>query len=59
MTINGFLLGGHHRLECDSCHAVHNQVGTPYNAINNPDLVVINGTRGGVGSLLCRSCHNK
>jgi hypothetical protein len=46
-------------LECDSCHAVHNQVGTPYNAINNPDLVVINGTRGGVGSLLCRSCHNK
>jgi hypothetical protein len=59
MTINGFLLGGQHRLECTSCHAVHNQVGSPYNLINNPDLVVINGTRGGVGSLLCRSCHNK
>ncbi len=59
MTINGFLLGGHHRLECTSCHAVHNQVGTPYNLINNPDLVIINGTKGGVGSLLCRSCHNK
>ena len=59
MTINGFLLGGNHRLECSSCHNVHNQQGTPYNIINNPKLVVINGTKGGVGSLLCRSCHNK
>jgi hypothetical protein len=59
MTINGFLLGGNHRLECSSCHAVHNQVGSPYNQVNNPKLVVINGTKGGVGSLLCRSCHNK
>jgi hypothetical protein len=59
MTINGFLLGGNHRLECTSCHSVHNQVGSPYNIINNPDLEMINGTKGGVGSLLCRSCHNK
>jgi hypothetical protein len=59
MTINGFLLGGNHRLECSSCHAVHNQQGTPYNLVNNPDLLVINGTKGGIGSLLCRSCHNK
>lgn len=59
MTINGFLLGGNHRLECSSCHAVHNQQGSPYNTINNPDLVVINGTKGGIGSVLCRSCHNK
>jgi hypothetical protein len=58
MTINGFLLGGNHRLECTSCHAVHNNVGTPYNIVNNPDLVIINGTKAGVGSLLCRSCHN-
>ena len=36
MTINGFLLGGNHRLECSSCHSVHNQVGSPYNIINNP-----------------------
>jgi hypothetical protein len=59
MTINGFLLGGNHRVECNSCHAVHNQVGTPYSITTNPKLVVINGTKGGVGSLLCRSCHNK
>jgi hypothetical protein len=59
MTINGFLLGGVHRLECSSCHAVHNQQGSPYNIINNPDLVIINGTKNGVGSVLCRSCHNK
>lgn len=59
MTINGFLLGGTHRVECSSCHAVHNQEGTPYNPTSNPKLVIINGTKGGVGSLLCRSCHNK
>ena len=59
MTINGFLLNGSHRLECNSCHDVHNQVGTPYDALNNPFLVKINGTAGGKGSLLCRSCHNK
>lgn len=59
MTINSFLLGGNHRMECSSCHDVHNQVGTPFNFTSNPDLLIINGTRAGVGSLLCRSCHNK
>jgi hypothetical protein len=59
MTVNGFLLNGNHRLECTSCHDVHNQVGTPYNIVSNPKLVKINGTQAGVGSLLCRSCHNK
>jgi len=59
MTIKGFLLGGNYRLECSSCHEVHNQVGSPYDIVNNPKLVKINGTQGGVGSLLCRSCHNK
>ena len=59
MTINGFLLGGNHRLECNSCHDVHGQEGTPFDATYNPNLVKINGTKAGVGSLLCRSCHNK
>jgi len=59
MTINGFLLNGNHRLECTSCHDVHNQEGTPFNIVSNPKLVKINGTQAGVGSLLCRSCHNK
>jgi hypothetical protein len=59
MTINGFLLGGNHRLECTSCHDVHNQEGTPFDITTNPKLVKINGTQAGVGSLLCRSCHNK
>jgi hypothetical protein len=59
MTINGFLLGGKNRLECTSCHDVHNQEGTPFNVTSNPKLVKINGTQAGVGSLLCRSCHNK
>jgi hypothetical protein len=59
MTINGFLLGGKNRLECTSCHDVHNQEGTPFNITSNPKLVKINGTQAGVGSLLCRSCHNK
>ncbi len=59
MTVNGFLLGSNHRLECNSCHDVHNQEGTPFNITSNPKLVKINGTQAGVGSLLCRSCHNK
>jgi hypothetical protein len=59
MTVNGFLLNGNHRVECTSCHDVHNQVGSPYNFNNNPSLVKINGTKGGLGSLLCRSCHIK
>ena len=59
MTINGFLLGGKNRLECNSCHDVHNQVGTPFDIVNNPKLVKIVGTQAGKGSLLCRSCHNK
>lgn len=59
MTINGFLLNGKNRLECYSCHDVHNQEGTPFNITTNPKLVKINGTQGGKGSLLCRSCHNK
>ena len=59
MTVNGFLLNGNHRLECTSCHDVHNQVGTPFDIVSNPKLVKINGTQAGVGSLLCRSCHNK
>ena len=46
MTISGFLLGGNHRLECSSCHSVHNQVGSPYNIVNNPYLKIINGTKG-------------
>jgi hypothetical protein len=59
MTVNGFLLGGRHRVECSSCHDVHNQSGTPYDQVNNPKLVKIVGTQAGKGSLLCRSCHNK
>ncbi len=59
MTVNGFLLGGNHRVECNSCHDVHNQVGTPFDINNNPKLVKIVGTQNGRGSLLCRSCHNK
>lgn len=59
MSINGFLLNGSHRVECSSCHDVHNQAGSPYDINNNPMLVKINGTRNGKGSLLCRSCHNK
>lgn len=60
MTINGFLLGGKHRVECISCHDVHNQIGTPYDKDNNPKLVKIVGVdANNNGSLLCRSCHNK
>jgi len=59
MSIKGFLLNQQGNLECNSCHDVHNQEGSPYNIVNNPKLVKINGTAAGVGSLLCRSCHNK
>lgn len=60
MTINGFLLNGRNRLECTSCHDVHNQEGTPFDVVNNPKLVKIVGVdANGKGSLLCRSCHNK
>jgi hypothetical protein len=59
MTIKGFLLASNHRVECSSCHDVHNQLGTPFSIANNPKLVKIVGTQGGRGSLLCRSCHNK
>jgi hypothetical protein len=60
MSINGFLLGGKNRLECSSCHDVHNQEGSPWNLVTNPKLLRINGVdQNGVGSLLCRSCHNK
>ena len=62
MSISGFLLArnnGGHRVECSSCHDVHNQEGTPFDITTNPKLVRIVGTQGGKGSLLCRSCHNK
>lgn len=59
MSVNGFLLGGKHRLECTSCHDVHNQEGSPFSIANNSKLVKIVGTQGGKGSLLCRSCHDK
>jgi len=59
MTIKGFLLNSQGNLECNSCHDVHNQEGSPYSIVNNPKLVKLNGTQAGVGSLLCRSCHNK
>ena len=59
MSIRGFLLDQAGNVECNSCHDVHNQEGSPYDVVNNPHLVKINGTAGGVGSLLCRSCHNK
>lgn len=59
MTVSGFLLTANHKVECSSCHDVHNQEGTPYSITTNPKLVKILGTQGGRGSLLCRSCHNK
>jgi len=65
MSIKGFLLDQKGDLECNSCHDVHNQEGSPYNIVNNPKLVKINGTAPNsvngyaTGSLLCRSCHNK
>lgn len=60
MTVNGFLLNGNHRVECSSCHDVHNQEGSPFDIVNNPKLVKIVGVDANTdGSLLCRSCHNK
>jgi hypothetical protein len=59
MTVKGFLLDGQGNLECSSCHDVHAQEGSAYDAVMNPKMVKINGTQNGVGSLLCRSCHNK
>jgi len=59
MTVKGFLLNSQGSLECNSCHDVHNQEGSAYDLTLNPKLVKINGTQAGVGSLLCRSCHNK
>jgi hypothetical protein len=60
MTVNGFLLGGTHRLECRSCHDVHNQEGSPFDINNNPKLVKMVGVdANNNGSLLCRACHNK
>jgi hypothetical protein len=59
MTVAGFLLASNHRVECSSCHDVHNQEGTPFSIVSNPKLVKIVGTQSGKGSLLCRSCHNK
>jgi hypothetical protein len=65
MSIKGFLLDSQGNLECSSCHDVHAQEGSAYDPVLNPKLVKINGTRidptigKEVGSLLCRSCHNK
>ena len=58
-SIAGVLLHGGNRLECSSCHDVHNQQGTPFDITSNPKLVKIVGTQAGKGSLLCRSCHIK
>jgi hypothetical protein len=59
-SINGFLLNNNHRVECSSCHDVHNQEGTPFDINSNPKLVKINGIDSASrGSLLCRSCHIK
>lgn len=58
-TVKGFMLDGGNRLECNSCHDVHNQIGSPYSLTLNPKLVKIVGTQAGKGSLLCRSCHDK
>ena len=60
MSLNGFLLNGNHRVECSSCHDVHNQEGSPFDISNNPKLVKIVGVdANNDGSLLCRACHNK
>jgi hypothetical protein len=58
-SIRALLLAGGDRVECSSCHDVHNQMGTPFDITTNPKLVKIVGTQGGKGSLLCRSCHIK
>jgi hypothetical protein len=65
MSIKGFLLDSQGNVECSSCHDVHAQLGSAYDAVLNPALVKINGTAPNTvngqqtGSLLCRSCHNK
>ena len=58
-TIKNFLLNGGSYLECTSCHDVHNAKGTAYSAKDNPNLVIIAGSKGGIGSVLCLSCHDK
>ena len=58
-TIKNFLLGGGNYVECTSCHDVHNAKGTAYSTTLNPNLVLIAGSAGGTGSVLCRSCHDK
>ena len=65
MSIKGFLLNQAGNVECNTCHDVHNQEGSPYDVALNPHLVKITGTAPNsvnglpTGSLLCRSCHNK
>jgi hypothetical protein len=65
MSVKGFLLDSQGNVECSSCHDVHAQLGSAYDAVLNPKLVKINGTAPNTvngqqtGSLLCRSCHNK
>jgi hypothetical protein len=59
LSVKGFLLTGPNRVECSSCHDVHNQKGSPFDINTNPKLVKIVGTQAGKGSLLCLSCHIK
>jgi hypothetical protein len=61
LTIKNFLLTGPNKdhLECTSCHDVHDSKGVAYDPVTNPNMVLITGTKGGKGSLLCRSCHDK
>jgi hypothetical protein len=61
LTIKNFLLTGPNKdhLECTSCHDVHDSKGVAYDPVANPNMVLITGSKGGKGSLLCRSCHNK
>ena len=60
MSIGAFLLDSKGNVECSSCHDVHAQIGSAGDGTTlNPYLLKINGTQGGVGSLLCRSCHIK
>ena len=67
---SAFLKGG--KVQCNSCHDVHRSIGdsglnsdaaTFTSPTHNPLLVVFNGgarlDQSGLGSSLCRSCHNK
>ena len=46
-----------HKIECTSCHDVHQQQGS---APASPTLLRVDGTdRAGRGDLLCRTCHIK